>query len=193
MAGRAGGLLGGLQYDNITRGWKPGRRWCFYNGSVDQCICEWLLWRCCKRAAWEFHYYISYIHNIQTVSPHLFINTSGHKMTQSNVANAINQCFCSSGFKQHVSCTAIRKFAVTHVHSLVPTLKQPLSATCDGWRNGAPARWNDLNHQTPQSSRGPRSSGEELEIPESRMSGNFLWYLLNELNHLNMFNDYCIL
>ena len=48
-------------------------------------------------------------------------------MTQSNIAHAINVSFRASGFKDNVSSTMIRKFAVSHVHRNAPALKQQLS------------------------------------------------------------------
>jgi len=61
-------------------------------------------------------------------APFVFVNTSGSKMTQSNIAASLTVAFHGSGFKQRVSCTKLRKAAVTQVHSEHPDRRQDLAA-----------------------------------------------------------------
>ena len=58
--------------------------------------------------------------NLPGVEPYLFLNTTGTKMTQSNIANALTTAFNQSGYSERVNCTKLRKAAVTTIHKKFP-------------------------------------------------------------------------
>jgi len=51
---------------------------------------------------------------------YVFINHTGKQMTQSNVASALTAAFKKGGFADRVTCTKVRKAAVTKVHGTHP-------------------------------------------------------------------------
>jgi len=51
---------------------------------------------------------------------YVFINHTGRQMTQSNIASALTVAFNKCGFSDRVTCTKVRKAAVTQVHSSHP-------------------------------------------------------------------------
>jgi len=55
-------------------------------------------------------------------APYAFINHTGNKMTQSNTASALTDAFSgiSSDHVQRITCTKVRKAAVTQVHQAHP-------------------------------------------------------------------------
>ena len=65
-------------------------------------------------------------------APFVFVNTSGSKMTQSNIAASLT-------VKQRVSCTKLRKAAVAQVHSEHPDRRQDLAAHVSSSRDGRKA------------------------------------------------------
>jgi len=48
---------------------------------------------------------------------HVFMSHRGKLMTQSTVASALSSSFGNSGYKQRVTCTKLKKCAVTNVHT----------------------------------------------------------------------------
>ena len=71
--------------------------------------------------------YLRMRRQIKTDCASIFINATGTKMTQSNIANSIKTSFRQVGVKKNISCTQIRKFAVASVHANAPHLKQQLA------------------------------------------------------------------
>ena len=61
-------------------------------------------------------------------SPYVFVNHTGSQMTQSNVASALTSAFGKCGFAERVTCTKLRKVAVTQVHSAHPDKKHDVAA-----------------------------------------------------------------
>jgi len=65
-----------------------------------------------------------YLDQFINAAPYVFVNHTGTQMTQSNVAAALTVAFQKTGYKHGVSCTKLRKAAVTEVHSHHPESKQ---------------------------------------------------------------------
>ena len=71
--------------------------------------------------------YLRMRRSVARESDRLFINSTGKRMSTSNISNAINTSFTSAGMRKIVSCTSIRKFAVTVTHAKAPHMKSKLS------------------------------------------------------------------
>jgi hypothetical protein len=61
-------------------------------------------------------------------SPYVFITSSGSKMTQSNVANSLTAAFQQSSFSDRITCTKLRKTAVTEIHKAFPEKRHDMAA-----------------------------------------------------------------
>jgi len=59
---------------------------------------------------------------------HVFLSHTGKPMTQSTVASALSSSFGNSGYKQRVTCTKLRKCAVTNMHTNHPENKGDVAA-----------------------------------------------------------------
>lgn len=52
--------------------------------------------------------------------PYVFVNYTGTRMTQSNIASALTAAFSKSGYSSRVNCTKLRKTTVTEIHKNHP-------------------------------------------------------------------------
>ena len=59
---------------------------------------------------------------------HVFLSHTGKQMIQSSVASALSSSFGNSGYKQRVSCTKLKKCAVTNVDTNHPQNKGDVAA-----------------------------------------------------------------
>lgn len=61
-------------------------------------------------------------------APFVFINTTGSKMSQSNIGSSLTNAFQNSGYQERVNCTKLRKTVVTEIHKNHPDKKGPVAA-----------------------------------------------------------------
>ena len=66
--------------------------------------------------------------DIQHMAPYVFINSSGTQMSASNIGSALTTAFASSGFNERVTCSKLRKTAVTEIHTNYPNKKGDIAA-----------------------------------------------------------------
>jgi hypothetical protein len=69
--------------------------------------------------------YMSMRNNLSAlnIAPFVFINSTGTQMSASNIGSALTRAFVKSGYNERVTCSKLRKTAVTEIHTNFPNKK----------------------------------------------------------------------
>src|SRR6218665_43606 len=66
--------------------------------------------------------------DVENIAPYVFVNSIGTKMSPSNIGSALTCTFGRSGYNERVTCSKLRKTAVTEIHTKYPDKKGDIAA-----------------------------------------------------------------